>query len=64
MTSFVFGFFIFGIFLLITSIRVVQQFEKGLVMRVGRYQKTVTPGLVFLLPFLDSMIKVDMRTSH
>jgi len=61
MTSFVFGFFIFGIFLLITSMRVVQQFEKGLVMRVGRYQKTVTPGLVFLVPFLDAMTKVDMR---
>jgi regulator of protease activity HflC (stomatin/prohibitin superfamily) len=40
---------------------VVQQFEKGLVMRVGRYQKTVTPGLVFLVPFLDAMTKVDMR---
>lgn len=61
MGSLVFGFFIFGVFLLITAIRVVQQFEKGLVMRVGRYQKTVTPGLVFLIPFLDSMIKVDMR---
>jgi len=61
MSTLVFGFFIFAVFLLITSIRVVQQFEKGLVMRVGRYQKMVTPGLAFLLPFLDSMIKVDMR---
>jgi regulator of protease activity HflC (stomatin/prohibitin superfamily) len=61
MTSLVFGFFIFGVFLLITSIRVVQQYEKGLILRVGRYQKTVVPGLVFLVPFMDVLTKVDMR---
>jgi len=61
MTSLVFGFFIFGVFLLITSIRVVQQYEKGLILRVGRYQKTVAPGLVFLVPFMYVLTKVDMR---
>lgn len=39
----------------------VQQYEKGIVMRLGKYSGTSNPGLVILLPFLDRIIKVDMR---
>lgn len=41
--------------------RIVTQYEKGLVMRLGKYNNTVDPGLVFLAPIIDDMIKVDMR---
>src|SRR6185369_5508071 len=43
------------------SARVVAQFEKGLVMRLGRYRTTVDSGLTFLVPVIEDMIKVDMR---
>ena len=43
------------------SARVVSQYEKGLVMRLGRYRNTVDSGLTFLVPLIESMIKVDMR---
>ena len=47
--------------LLRATIRVVQQGQKGVVKRLGRYHATHSPGLIFLLPILDSMTRVDMR---
>jgi regulator of protease activity HflC (stomatin/prohibitin superfamily) len=43
------------------SARVVAQYEKGLVLRLGRYRSTVDSGLTFLVPVIEDMIKVDMR---
>jgi regulator of protease activity HflC (stomatin/prohibitin superfamily) len=43
------------------SARVVSQYEKGLVMRLGRYRSTVDSGLTFLVPMIEDLIKVDMR---
>jgi regulator of protease activity HflC (stomatin/prohibitin superfamily) len=43
------------------SARVVAQFEKGLIMRLGRYRATADSGLTFLVPLIEDMIKVDMR---
>ena len=57
-------FAIIGIALLIVapmSIRIVRPWEKGLIERLGKYQLTVDSGLNFVMPFLDKMIKVDMR---
>jgi regulator of protease activity HflC (stomatin/prohibitin superfamily) len=41
--------------------RVVAQYEKGLVLRLGKYRATVDSGLTFLVPVIEDMIKVDMR---
>ena len=41
--------------------RVVLPYEKGLVLRLGRYRATVDSGLTFLVPVIEDMIKVDMR---
>lgn len=46
---------------LLKSMRIVNQYEKGLVVRLGKYSSTVNSGVVFLTPFIDSLIKVDMR---
>jgi len=43
------------------SARVVAQYEKGLVLRLGRYRHTVDPGLTFLVPMVEGLLKVDMR---
>jgi regulator of protease activity HflC (stomatin/prohibitin superfamily) len=43
------------------SARVVAQYEKGLVLRLGRYRSTADSGLTFLVPMIEDMIKVDMR---
>jgi regulator of protease activity HflC (stomatin/prohibitin superfamily) len=56
------AFFAF-IFLVILarSARIVSQFEKGLVLRLGKYHATASSGLNFLAPLIDELIKVDMR---
>ena len=43
------------------SARVVAQYEKGLVLRLGKYRTTVGSGLTFLVPVIEDMQKVDMR---
>jgi regulator of protease activity HflC (stomatin/prohibitin superfamily) len=43
------------------AIKIVQQYEKGLIERFGRYRKTVEPGFHMILPFIERMARVDMR---
>lgn len=47
--------------ILARSARIVAQYEKGLVMRLGKYHATAGSGLIFLAPLVDEIIKVDMR---
>ena len=47
--------------ILARSARIVAQYEKGLILRLGKYHSTAGSGLTFLTPFLDEIIKVDMR---
>jgi regulator of protease activity HflC (stomatin/prohibitin superfamily) len=42
-------------------ISVVKQYERAVIFRLGRYVGTRGPGLVFLIPFVDRGVKVDMR---
>ncbi len=49
------------VYLLSRSIRIVRPFEKGVVERLGRYNRTVSQGLVFIIPFVEVLRKVDMR---
>jgi regulator of protease activity HflC (stomatin/prohibitin superfamily) len=44
-----------------TSIRIVSPYQKGVVERLGRYHHTAQPGLNFVVPFVDTLRKVDMR---
>ena len=43
------------------AINIVQQGEVGVVKRLGEYRKTHEPGLVLLMPFIDSFQRVDIR---
>jgi regulator of protease activity HflC (stomatin/prohibitin superfamily) len=55
---------IFAVFLFVmgtTAIRIIRPWEKGLIERVGKYQRTADSGLTLILPVADRMIKVDMR---
>ena len=50
------------IILVFTSVRVVQEYERGVIFRLGRVVGAKGPGLFFVLPFVDKMTKVDLRT--
>lgn len=56
-----FGIVIAGFIIIYTAFKVVWQYEKGLVFRFGKLKSTRDPGLNFMIPFIDRMIKVDMR---
>jgi regulator of protease activity HflC (stomatin/prohibitin superfamily) len=43
------------------SMRIVQQYEKGVVLRLGKFAGVAEPGVVFLIPFLDRIIITDVR---
>lgn len=44
------------------SIRVVQQYQRGIVFRFGKVSRIRQPGFNLILPVIDHMVKVDMRT--
>ena len=49
------------IILLGAAIRIVQEYERGTVFRLGRFVGLRGPGLVLLIPFIERMMKVDLR---
>lgn len=55
----VLGFFVFLI--LINSIKILKEYERGVVFRLGRLIGTKGPGLILLIPMIDRMVKVDLR---
>jgi regulator of protease activity HflC (stomatin/prohibitin superfamily) len=44
------------------SVRVLREYERGIVFRLGRVTNERGPGLIFLMPALDRMVKVSLRT--
>ena len=55
----VFGVLVFA--LVVSSVRTIRPFERGLVERLGKFQRTLEPGLNMIFPLTDRVIKVDMR---
>jgi len=52
---------IVAIVLLSMGIRKVNQYERGLVERFNAYEKTVDPGLRYIVPFVQRILRVNMR---
>jgi len=49
------------VFFLTSAIRVLNEYERGVIFRLGRVIKAKGPGLIILIPVIDKMIKVSMR---
>jgi len=49
------------IFFLSAAIRILNEYERGVIFRLGRVIKAKGPGLIILIPVIDKMIKVSMR---
>ncbi|RLE12646.1 slipin family protein [Candidatus Aerophobetes bacterium] len=52
------------IIILLASIRVVTEYERGVIFRLGRLVGAKGPGLFFLIPIVDRMVKVSLRTMN
>jgi regulator of protease activity HflC (stomatin/prohibitin superfamily) len=46
---------------LVNAVKILQEYERGVVFFLGRYQRVKGPGLIILIPFLQKMTKVDLR---
>ncbi len=53
---------VFLLLVLFSAIKIVQEYERGVVFRLGRLAGVRGPGLILLIPFLERMVKVDLRT--
>ncbi len=48
--------------IIIPGIRIINQYERGVVLRLGKYSRTLDPGFRVIIPYLDKMHKIDIRT--
>lgn len=57
---------IFGVLivliLVISAMKILKEYERGVIFRFGRLKGTKGPGLILIIPFVDKMIRVDLRT--
>lgn len=60
-SCFFFGLFLIASFLVLRSIRLLYEYERGVIFTLGRYGGTRQPGLTLVFPIIQSMRKVDMR---
>src|SRR5437762_3956032 len=54
---------LFGLALVVLpqSLRILREYERGVIFRLGKLQGAKGPGLVFLIPIVDRMVKMDLR---
>lgn len=53
---------VFGIIILSSMVKILNDWERGVVLRLGRAVGVRGPGLILLIPFIERMIKIDTRT--
>jgi regulator of protease activity HflC (stomatin/prohibitin superfamily) len=53
---------IFFLIVLFSAIKILREYERGVIFRLGRLIDQKGPGLILLIPFIDRMVKVDLRT--
>jgi regulator of protease activity HflC (stomatin/prohibitin superfamily) len=51
-----------GVIVLASAIRVLREYERGVIFRLGRLIAQKGPGLILLIPIVDKMVRVDLRT--
>ena len=56
----------FGVILLVVllyyTIKILREYERGVVFTLGRFDKVKGPGMIILIPFVQQMVRVDLRT--
>jgi len=52
---------VLALFVLPQTIRILREYERGVIFRLGKLQGAKGPGLIFLIPMVDKMVKMDLR---
>jgi regulator of protease activity HflC (stomatin/prohibitin superfamily) len=50
-----------GLFILSSAIKVLREYERGVIFRLGKLQGAKGPGVIFLVPIMDKMVRMDLR---
>ena len=53
---------VFALLVISATVKIVQEYERGVVFRLGRLIDMRGPGLILLIPFIERMMRVDLRT--
>ena len=51
-----------AVFIIANSIRILREYERGVVFRLGRFVGVRGPGLIILIPLFEKMVRVTLRT--
>jgi len=62
MPYFALGFAILVVLLVMASIKILREYERAVVFFLGRFQRVFGPGLIIILPGVQQMVRVDLRT--
>ncbi len=60
--SITYSILVIAIVLLFSSIRIVKEYDRGVVFSLGRFKDVRGPGLIFLIPIIEMMTRVSLRT--
>ena len=61
MLNFGLGFLLLIIILAVASLRILREYERGVVFLLGRFQRVKGPGLILVVPGIQQMVRVDLR---
>ncbi len=53
---------LFVLFLLLITLRILREYQRGVIFMLGRFWKVKGPGLIIVIPGVQQMVKVDLRT--
>ena len=53
---------LFGVVLLASGLKVLREYERAVIFRLGRLVKCRGPGIVYVIPLVEKMMKIDLRT--
>lgn len=53
---------VLALLLLVSGIKIVKEYERGVIFRLGRLLRARGPGIIFVIPLIEKMLRVDLRT--
>jgi regulator of protease activity HflC (stomatin/prohibitin superfamily) len=54
--------FIIIVLLLISGIKIIREYQRAVIFRLGRMVPTRGPGIIYVVPFVEKMVRIDLRT--
>lgn len=61
-TQLLFGLGFLGLMFLISTFRVLREYQRGVIFLLGRFYRVKGPGLIIVIPLIQQMVRVDLRT--